>query len=46
MKDLAEIKQLLRAPKPYLYQTHGVIEVGVLALTYAVNSAPTVILIF
>jgi predicted nucleotidyltransferase len=29
MKSLAEIKQLLQAQKPYLYQTYGVTEVGV-----------------
>lgn len=29
MKSLVEIKQLLQAQKPYLYQTYGVTEVGV-----------------
>jgi predicted nucleotidyltransferase len=29
MKDLAEIKQILQAQKPYLYEKYGVTEVGV-----------------
>ena len=28
MKELAEIKQILQAQKPYLYEKYGVIEVG------------------
>lgn len=29
MKDLAEIKQILQAQKPYLYNEYGVTEIGV-----------------
>lgn len=29
MKDLAEIKEILQAQKPYLYEKYGVTEVGV-----------------
>jgi hypothetical protein len=29
MKELAEIKKILQAEKPYLYQTYGVTELGV-----------------
>jgi predicted nucleotidyltransferase len=29
MKDLAEIKQILQAQKPFLYEKYGVTEVGV-----------------
>ena len=29
MKDLAEIKQILQAQKPYLYEKYGVTEIGV-----------------
>lgn len=29
MKTLAEIKQILQAQKPYLYQKYGVTEIGV-----------------
>ncbi|MEW5961672.1 MAG: nucleotidyltransferase family protein [Chloroflexota bacterium] len=29
MKDLAEIKQILQAQKPFLYEKYGVTEIGV-----------------
>ena len=29
MTDLAKIKQILQAQKPYLYQEYGVTEIGV-----------------